>query len=57
MKLLIAKLAIRREDCSVGTVSTASSSTVGKGVVISQKPKPSAKRQPGTKIELTVSNG
>jgi uncharacterized delta-60 repeat protein len=57
MKLLFAKMAIRRQDCSVGEVSTSSSSTVGKGAVISQTPKPGLKRRPGTKVNLTVSTG
>jgi uncharacterized delta-60 repeat protein len=57
MRLPIAKLAIRRDDCSVGKVSRTLSATVRKGSVTSQKPKPGAKRTPGTKVKLTVSKG
>ncbi len=57
MKLPVAKLAIGREDCSVGKVSRAFSPTVGKGSVISQKPKPGANREPGSRVKLTVSRG
>ena len=57
IRLPVAKLAIRREDCSVGKVKRAFSAKVKKGQVISQKPKPGAKRQPGSKVKLKVSKG
>ena len=57
MKLPVAKLAIRREDCSVGKVSRAVSAVVRKGSVISQRPQPGAKRKPGTPVKLAVSKG
>jgi len=56
-KLSVAKLAIRREDCSIGKVSRAFSARVKSGQVISQRPKPGAERQPGSKVELEVSKG
>jgi uncharacterized delta-60 repeat protein len=56
-KLPVARHALRYEDCSVGTVRRAFSATMKKGRVISQKPKPGAKRQPGAKVKLKVSKG
>jgi hypothetical protein len=49
--------AIRGADCSVGNVRKVFSSTVRRGRVISQKPRPGAIGPEGAKVKLTVSKG
>jgi uncharacterized delta-60 repeat protein len=56
-KLRAAKRAIRHAHCSVGKVTRVFSARVKKGRVISSKPKPGAKRPPGSKVKLKVSKG
>ncbi len=56
-KLRAAKRAIRRAHCSVGKVRRAFSSTVKRGRVVSQRPKPGAKRAAGSNVKLKVSKG
>ncbi|HEY1514434.1 MAG TPA: PASTA domain-containing protein, partial [Gaiellaceae bacterium] len=52
-----AKRAIRAHACTVGTVKRATSRTVKKGHVISQKPKPGRRLRHGAKVNLVVSKG
>jgi PASTA domain-containing protein/List-Bact-rpt repeat protein len=55
--LAAAKRAIKSHHCSVGTVHRATSRTVKKGHVISQKPRPGARRRHGAKVKLVLSKG
>ncbi len=55
--LLRAKARIRRAGCSVGKVRRAYSSSIRRGRVISQKPRPGARLRRGAKINLMVSKG
>jgi len=52
-----AKQAIHRAYCMVGRISRDFSNTVRKGRVISQKPKPGARRPARAKVKLVVSKG
>jgi beta-lactam-binding protein with PASTA domain len=52
-----AENAITKANCTVGTVTQKSSSTVGKGKVISSNPKAGATKPAGTKVNLVVSTG
>jgi uncharacterized delta-60 repeat protein len=52
-----AKRAIGKAHCSLGRVTRAFSANVRKGRVISQKPKPGAKRPAGSKVSVKVSKG
>jgi streptogramin lyase len=52
-----AKQAIKSHHCGVGTVERAFSSTVAKGLVISQRPRPGARRTRGSRVSLVVSKG
>jgi uncharacterized delta-60 repeat protein len=56
-RLTAAKKALKSAHCSVGKVTRAFSATLKKGRVISQKPKPGAKRPSGSKVNLKVSKG
>jgi hypothetical protein len=55
--LAAAKRTLAAHSCSVGTVQHAFSSTVKKGLVISQRPKPGKHLKHGAKVSLTVSEG
>ena len=55
--VVAAKRAIRRHHCSVGGVQHAFSAAVAKGRVISQRPRPGARRPAGSKVLLVVSKG
>jgi uncharacterized delta-60 repeat protein len=55
--LVAAKTAIRKAHCSIGKVTSAFSSKVKKGRVISQTPNAGARRAAGTKVNLKVSKG
>lgn len=54
--LRAAKLAIRRRFCSVGKITMARS-TLARGHVVSQRPKPGTKRKQHARIGLVVSEG
>ena len=56
-KLRAAKRAISRAHCSVGRIKKAFSAKVRKGRVVSQRPRPGAKRPAGSKVKLKVSKG
>ena len=56
-RLAAARRAIKAHDCSVGKVERALSTTITKGRVISQKPKPHRLLTHGAKVNLTVSKG
>ena len=53
--LKAAKRALTRASCSVGKITTATSSTVTKGRVVSQKPKRGRRLKPHAKVALVVS--
>ena len=53
--LSVAKRALRAHFCAAGRITTAFSSTVPAGDVISQKPKPGTHLKHGGKVSLTVS--
>jgi hypothetical protein len=55
--LSAAKAAIKKAFCSVGKVTTAASSTVPKGRVISQRPPHGKRLKQHTKVNLLVSRG
>lgn len=55
--VVAAKRAIRRHHCGVGGVQLVFSATVAKGRVISQRPRPGARRPAGSKVRLVVSKG
>jgi len=55
--LAIAKNMIHSRNCKLGTIRHAASLTVGKGHVISQKPKPGTYLRRGAKVNLVVSRG
>lgn len=55
--LKAAKRAIKNHACTVGTIKHATSRTVEKGHVISQKPKPGRRLKHGAKVNLVVSKG
>jgi beta-lactam-binding protein with PASTA domain len=55
--LSAAKRSIKAHDCSVGKVKHASSRTVKKGHVISQRPKPGMQLKHGARVNLLVSRG
>ena len=55
--LSAAKRAIKSHACSVGRIKHATSRTVKKGHVISQKPKPGRRLPHGAKVNLVVSKG
>ena len=52
-----AKNAVRRNHCSVGSVSRRPSRTVARGRVISEQPGAGTKKPAGTKVALVVSRG
>jgi PASTA domain/Divergent InlB B-repeat domain len=52
-----AKKALTRAKCKTGRITRRYSKAVQKGHVISQKPKPGAKRKKGAKVRLVVSKG
>jgi hypothetical protein len=52
-----AKTAIKKASCSVGKVTTAASSTVSKGRVISQRPPRGTQLRQHAKVSLVVSRG
>ena len=54
--LKAAKLAVRRRFCSVGKITTAPS-TLARGHVVSQKPKPGKRSKQHARIDLVVSEG
>lgn len=56
-KLVVAKRAIRKAHCSVGTVEKKTSSTVKKGSVVSESPAAGKHRPGGAKVNLVVSKG
>jgi hypothetical protein len=53
----VAKEAIVAYDCSVGKITRATSQSVKKGRVISQRPRAGTRRDRGAKINLVVSKG
>jgi hypothetical protein len=55
--LAAAKRAIKSRHCRVGTIKRATSRTVKKGHVISQKPRPGRRLRHGAKVNLVVSKG
>jgi hypothetical protein len=55
--LSAAKRAIKAHACSVGRITHATSRTVKKGHVISQKPKPGSRLKHGAKVDVVVSKG
>jgi len=55
--LAAAKAALKKANCSTGTVTKKASGTVTKGDVISSSPKAGTKHKAGTKVKLTVSSG
>jgi beta-lactam-binding protein with PASTA domain len=55
--LAAAKAALKKANCSTGTVTKKASGTVAKGDVISSSPKAGTKHKAGTKVKLTVSSG
>jgi PASTA domain/Divergent InlB B-repeat domain len=55
--LKFAKRSIRTRSCTVGTIKHATSRTLKRGHVISQKPKPGSRRRHGFKVNLVVSSG
>jgi hypothetical protein len=55
--LKLAKRSIRTHACTVGTIKHATSRTVKKNRVISQKPKPGKRLKHGAKVNLVVSKG
>ena len=55
--LSAAKRSIKTHNCSVGKIKHATSRTVKKGHVISQKPKPGKRLKHGAKVNLVVSKG
>lgn len=52
-----AKRTIRAHACAVGKIKHATSRTVKKGHVISQKPKAGRRLKHGARVNLVVSNG
>jgi hypothetical protein len=52
-----ARRAIRRAGCSVGRLQRSYSSSVGSGRVISQSPRPGARRAAGGRVNLVLSRG
>lgn len=52
-----AKRAIKAHDCTVGKVKRATSRTITRGHVISQKPKPGRNLKHGANVNLVVSKG
>jgi VCBS repeat protein/PASTA domain-containing protein/FG-GAP repeat protein len=55
--LAAAKRELLRENCRVGTILRANSKTVGRGRVISDKPKPGTVLPKGGRVNLLVSRG
>jgi serine/threonine-protein kinase len=55
--LKAARRALKAHDCAAGKIKRAFSSSVRKGRVISQKPKPRRRLKHGAKVRLTVSKG
>jgi eukaryotic-like serine/threonine-protein kinase len=52
-----ARRAIRTRNCTVGDIGHATSRTIKRGRVISQKPKQGKRLQHGAKVSLLVSKG
>jgi hypothetical protein len=55
--LRAAKVLLKSHYCSVGKVKHATSRTVKKGHVISQKPKPGVRLKQGARVSLVVGQG
>jgi PASTA domain/Divergent InlB B-repeat domain len=55
--LKAAKLSLKKAFCSLGKVTTEPSSTVTKGLVVSQNPKHGKRVKQGTRVNLVVSTG
>jgi len=55
--LTAAKRSIKAHNCAVGTIRRATSRTIKRGRVISQKPKPGSWRKDESKVSLVVSKG
>jgi hypothetical protein len=55
--LAAANTSIRKAHCAVGKITKAFSATVKKGHVISQRPRPGARENPGASVKLTISKG
>jgi beta-lactam-binding protein with PASTA domain len=53
----VAKEAIRANDCSVGRIERATSRSVKRGRVISQRPRAGTRLNRDAKVNLVVSNG
>jgi PASTA domain-containing protein len=56
-KLKAAKRALKTHSCSLGKVKRFFSTTVKKGRVISERPKPGKRLRHGAKVRLTISKG
>lgn len=52
-----ARHSLESHNCAVGTIKHASSRTIARGHVISQRPRPGRHLPPGTKVNLEVSSG
>jgi PASTA domain-containing protein/List-Bact-rpt repeat protein len=55
--LRAAKIAIRTHNCALGKITHATSRTIKKGHVISQRPKPGRRLKHGARVNLVVSKG
>jgi eukaryotic-like serine/threonine-protein kinase len=55
--LTAAKRSIKTDGCSVGRIKHATSPTIEKGRVISQKPEPGKRLKHGAKVNLLISEG
>jgi PASTA domain len=55
--LKAAKIAIRTHNCTLGKITHATSRTIKKGHVISQRPKPGRRLNHGVRVNLVVSKG
>jgi PASTA domain len=55
--LRAAKIAIRTHNCTLGKITHATSRTIKKGHVISQRPKPGRRLKHGARVNLLVSKG
>jgi PASTA domain len=55
--LALARQAIRRAGCTVGRIRRSHSASVRNGRVISQSPRPGARRAAGTRVNLVLSRG
>jgi streptogramin lyase len=55
--IVAARRAIKHRHCGVGKIGQAFSSTVAKGLVISQRPRPGVRRRVGSRVGLLMSKG